>query len=521
MKLAFAALVAVIVALLAAVVVIFNNAIIMVSMLVSVCVFLYLVFVLRAETKTGKGVEPKRLSSISRKRKTGQIKLPFSIAFVAALAVPSGFSVYLAISSPSVESIYSIIISYGMGITFLFSSVNLPLSIYHKYRESKMPLSGASPKISIIIPAYNEELLIGRTIESLLECDYPSKEIVVVDDGSQDGTQGIALRYAQRSSPSEDGSRIIVARKENGGKASAINFGLQFATGDVIIVVDADSITAREALKEMVKHFKDPGVVAVGGNVRVMNRWNLLTKCQALEYISGINLFKRAFDFLGVVMIVPGALGAFRKKALSEMGNYDTNTLTEDFDTTLKVLKSGSSVQASSNALSFTEAPTTLRDLYKQRIRWNRGNFQTMLKHRDVMSNPRLGMLHDFGYPAVILTMLISPALGMAVTAFTILALVQGMWPVIAVSFTLFVCIQTAFCALALLMEEDEDWKLLVYSPLFVIGYKQFQDFVILKSMVDVALRKNLKWTSAKRSGIISKGRRDDSTASDEKAAAA
>lgn len=492
-------------ALLAAVVGLFFSQVILVSLAVSLVICAYLLFVIK-KNFAAEQQNNDRVSTLAKGRRNGRIRVPFSLVFVTALAIPSGYSIYHAALNTSPEAVYSVAISFGIGMTFLFSMINLPLSIYHKIREKSIPNPTVTPLISVIVPAYNEELLISRTIESLLESSYPSKEIIIVDDGSTDRTQSIALAYETKNAEKANtGTRVIVAKKENGGKASAINYGLHFATGEIVIIVDADSIIGREALFEMIKHFSDPTVAAVGGNVRVMNRWNLITKCQALEYITGINLLKRAFDYLGVVMIVPGALGAFRKSALVERGSYDTDTLTEDFDATLKVLKSGNTVQASFEALSYTEAPTTLKDLYKQRLRWNRGNLQTMIKHRDIMRNPRLGMLHDFGYPAVLLTMLLSPFLGMMVTGFTILALIDGMWQFVLISFLLFAGIQAAFSAIALVMEENEDWKLLLYSPLFVIGYKQLQDYIIIKSIIDVVFKKNLKWTSVKRSGVIRK----------------
>ena len=494
-----------VVVMLAVIIVVFDNQVMIVSMLSSALVFCYIVGVIKKESRLA-SKDGRRVSDLANSRKNRTARLPFSVLFVAAMAIPTGVAIYSAVVSPSTESIYSIVISFGMGMTFLFSMVNLPLSIYHKLQEKKIKMPKVLPSISVIVPAYNEELLLARTLDSLIECDYPSKEVIVIDDGSKDGTYRIAARYAINTRRS-DKTKFIVARKENGGKASAINFALRFATGEIVIVVDADSIIGRDALKEMVKNFTGPDVVAVGGNVKVMNRWNLLTKCQALEYITGINLLKRAFDFLGVVMIVPGALGAFRKKALMDMGSYDTNTLTEDFDATLKVLKSGNAVQASSDAISYTEGPTTLKDLYKQRIRWNRGNLQTMLKHSDVIKNQRLGMVHDFGYPVVLLTMLISPFLGFVVSAFTIMAVAHGLWEFIAISFAMFAGLQVAFSAVALAMEENEDWKLLILSPLFVIGYKQFQDFVMIKGILDVLLRRKLTWTSAQRSGIITKNR--------------
>jgi cellulose synthase/poly-beta-1,6-N-acetylglucosamine synthase-like glycosyltransferase len=246
-------------------------------------------------------------------------------------------------------------------------------------REDEAPLR-SYPKVNILVPAYNEESCIADTLESLVEACYPNKEIIVVDDGSTDRTVKIAMQYASEG--------VKVFSKENGGKFSALNYGLALSDGDLIIIVDADSIIERRAIKELVKKFENPDVVAVCGNIKVLNRNNFLTKCQALEYIFSINIMKRALDTFGSITVVPGALGAFRKGTLTAGGSYDKDTLTEDFDTTLKVLKSGKVVQASSHASAYTEAPETMRDLYKQRMRWYRGNYQTISKHRDAFTNP-------------------------------------------------------------------------------------------------------------------------------------
>jgi cellulose synthase/poly-beta-1,6-N-acetylglucosamine synthase-like glycosyltransferase len=268
------------------------------------------------------------------------------------------------------------------------------------------------------------------------------------------------------------------------------------------VTVDADSVVARDALKIIVSYFQNPSVAGVGGNVKVLNRVGLLTNCQALDYLVGINLWRRAFDVFGVVMVVPGALGAFSKRVLKQTGNYDKDTLTEDFDITIKALKCGKVVQASSGAMAYTEAPENLGDFYKQRIRWYRGNMQTFIKHKDIATNARYGMLRRYGYPITVLTMVMLPILGIIIGAAGIVAILQGMWMFMLFSFVLFTSLQFVLSSMALLIDEEDDWKLVLYSPLMVIGYKHLVDLIIIKGVLDVAFRKkNLKWTSAKVEG--------------------
>jgi cellulose synthase/poly-beta-1,6-N-acetylglucosamine synthase-like glycosyltransferase len=432
------------------------------------------------------------LTALKRRKKVslaGPVKFPF-LFFYLLLLLPIVVAALYSSEKFSVGSIYSIIISFGMTLTFMYSMVNLPLTIYHKQMEQRRMFLRATPRVTIIVPAYNEEKSIGRVLNSAVEADYPNKEVIVVDDGSVDNTYSVASRYKDKMPPNS----CLVIRKPNGGKYSAINYAIRFASGEYVIPIDADSVMGRDAIKEIVKYFQQEDVVAVGGNIKVRNRKGLLTYCQALEYLVGVNMFKRAYDVFGVVMVVPGPLGGFRKDVLLERGEYDNDTLTEDFDTTLKALKTGRAVQASSHAMSFTEAPETLGELYGQRLRWNRGNLQTLIKHRDIVTNSRYGMLQKYGYPLIFLTMITLPFLSVIISAITILAIIYGQWLFILTTFLIFTGLEAVLASIAVVMDE-EDWKLILLSPLLVIGYKHLIDFFTIKSVFDVLLRRKLRWT--------------------------
>lgn len=444
----------------------------------------------------------------SRPGKRVSVFAVYVCVFVIPLIVSGVYSLE-ASSFLGKFSVYSAIVSFSLAITFMYNFLNIPLTIYHKKLEDSIRTPAEFPLITVIIPACNEEGTIAKALDSLVEADYPKKEIIVVDDGSIDGTCTVAGSYSKKF-----GKEVlfsVVRKPENGGKSSAINHGLLFAKGEYVVIMDADSIAGRDSLKMIVKYFQNPSVAGVGGNIKVLNRRNLLTKCQALEYLVGINLWRRAFDIFGVVMVVPGALGAFNKRILQQAGNYDKDTLTEDFDVTIKALKCGKVVQASSRAMAFTEAPASLPDFYKQRIRWYRGNMQTFIKHQDVATNSRFAMLRQYGYPMTVLNMLLLPVLGIVIGAAGILAILEGMWLFILFSFLLFTCLQFVLSSMALLIDEEDDWKMILYSPLMVIGYKHLVDFIILKGVFDVIFRGNgvLKWTSSK----IPAERRVDSVA--------
>ena len=384
----------------------------------------------------------------------------------------------------------------SLTIEFFSNFLALPLSIYHKYLEDKLARVKMSywPSVSIIVPAHNEEKVIERCIESLLEIDYPKKEIIVVDDGSSDKTYWLAKKYARR------GVKVI-RRRRAGGKSVALNTGMLLAKGEIIVTCDADSIISRTALRAIVKRFRDPTVTAVAGNVKVLNRTNLVTKCQALEYIVNENIYRRVFDIFGVVPVVPGPLAAFRKRSLREIGFYDKDTLTEDFDITVKILKAGKVVQALSNAVVYTEAPTTWRDFYRQRLRWNYGTFQTLRKHWNVLRYSRFGFVHTLTFPYILLSMLFIPFASIFSIFSLIYAVLSGYALQVLYVTASFIMLQATYSLLALQMD-DEDLKLIVFSPLFVFGYKEIRNFIKIKSFLDVfLLRKEMKWEKIKRVG--------------------
>jgi cellulose synthase/poly-beta-1,6-N-acetylglucosamine synthase-like glycosyltransferase len=291
-------------------------------------------------------------------------------------------------------------------------------------------------------------------------------------------------------------------------------------------------MVSRTALVELVRRFEDPTVVAVAGNVKVLNRNKLLAQCQALEYVFDINISRRGLDIFGAVIVVPGCLGAFRAEAIRSSGGWDVETIVEDFDTTIKVFKGGAFdvsnplapinlqepdfqaaakgmkvgkvVQASSAAVVYTEAPETLGDLWKQRLRWYRGNFQTLLKHKDAFGNPRFGALYSLGFPYVLISMIFIPISMLAIVITAILAILAGDVIPILLIFGVFTLLQFVVSLLAIQLD-DEDLKLSLYSPFFVIGYKHFLDIVKLKAGFDVLTKRRMRWDKLQRIGLYRK----------------
>ncbi|TBR24443.1 MAG: glycosyltransferase [Candidatus Nitrosotenuis sp.] len=374
-------------------------------------------------------------------------------------------------------------------LSFWQTMLFIPLAIRSVSKEALLKEPSSYPKMSVLVPAYNEEKVIRTTIESLLSTDYPDKEIIVIDDGSKDQTLEIASRYKDK---------IKVIHKENGGKASALNAGLLYATGPIIVILDADTIIGHTALKHIAKSFSNESVAAVAGNIKIRNRINCLTWCQALEYLSGIQIMRRGLDYFGAITIVPGALGAFKKSKLEEAGAYHNDTLVEDFDATLKVLRSGMIISGSNMATAYTQAPQKLHDFYKQRKRWYRGNLQVLRRHSDILLNSRFGYLHKFSYPLMAIHMLLIPAASLMVLAFAVYQLIIGNYYYIAFTLGMFIAMQYLLSAMAVRMDKD-DKKMILYSVFLVIGYKQLIDVLQLKAIFEEFIGLKAKWTSAQR----------------------
>lgn len=240
------------------------------------------------------------------------------------------------------------------------------------------------PPVSVIVPAYNEGRVLERAIASVLAQDYPEVELVVVDDGSTDDTLDRAAAWEGRHGP----VTVRVVTKANGGKADALNTGIAASRHPFILCMDADSALEPQTVRRAIQHFADPSVAAVAGNVKVENRNTFLSRLQALEYIEGLNMLRRAQGFVAAVNIVPGPVGLFRREALEEVGGYETDTFAEDADLTLKLMAAGWRIEYEDEAVAWTEAPERWVDLTQQRYRWTRGILQTLRKRGGIFLRP-------------------------------------------------------------------------------------------------------------------------------------
>ncbi|MEU9784450.1 glycosyltransferase [Streptomyces phaeochromogenes] len=347
--------------------------------------------------------------------------------------------------------------------------------------------------VTVLVPAYNEEAGIESTVRSLLASDYPELQIVVIDDGSTD-------RTAELAEGIED-PRVLVVRKPNGGKAAALNTGLGHASHDILVMVDADTVFEPDAIHHLVQPLAHPAVGAVSGNTKVGNRRGLLAKWQHLEYCFGFNLDRRMFEVLECMTTVPGAIGAFRRDALIGVGGVSDDTLAEDTDLTMALWRAGWRVLYEESAVAWTEVPTSLRQLWRQRYRWCFGTIQSMWKHRGAVLE--MGVAGRFGRRGLTYLALFQVALPLLAPVIDVFALYGVLFldPLTSAGVWFgFMGVQLV-CAGYALKLDGERVRTLWWMPFQLVVYRQLMYLVVIQSVVAVLLGSRLKWQRMKRSG--------------------
>jgi poly-beta-1,6-N-acetyl-D-glucosamine synthase len=353
------------------------------------------------------------------------------------------------------------------------------------------------PPVSILVPAYNEGRVIQDSIRSLLELDYPRYEIIVIDDGSSDDTAGQAAALEG----ARGGVVVRVISKPNAGKAAALNTGIALARYPFILCMDGDSTLAPRTLRATMRHFRDARVGAVAGNVKVVNRRNLLTRLQALEYIEGLNMPRRAQGFMRAVNIVPGPIGVFRAEVLQRLGGYDSDTFAEDADLTLKILGAGYRIQYEPRAIAYTEAPQRLGQLIRQRYRWTRGILQAVMKHRRTLVRPSTDGSVWLSLGMMVFEAIIWPFMNVVGNLFFVLiALAYGAGAYLISWWVLLTLLDIA-AALHTVAIEEEDLSLVPLAVLYRFFFILLIDVTKLLASVEEALKLEMSWGKLERVG--------------------
>jgi cellulose synthase/poly-beta-1,6-N-acetylglucosamine synthase-like glycosyltransferase/peptidoglycan/xylan/chitin deacetylase (PgdA/CDA1 family)/spore germination protein YaaH len=375
------------------------------------------------------------------------------------------------------------------------------------------------PRVAVLIPAYNEEKVIARTIRSVLMSNYKNIRIIVIDDGSKDETYKVATEtYAEQIAA----GRITVLTKPNGGKAEALNYALNYTDEEIYVGIDADGVIAHDAIGRMIPHFANPHIAAVAGNAKVGNRVNLWTRWQALEYITSQNFERRALDLFDVVMVVPGAIGAWRTAAVRAGGGYHPDTVAEDADLTMNLLEQGHAVIYEDQALAFTEAPINANGLARQRFRWSFGILQAVWKHRAAIRNRRAMGL--FALPNIVIFQimlpLVSPLIDLMFVAGVIHYFIDKHFHPETTSpadlvklltfFLAFLLIDFAASTLAFLLERRHpaskgDAWLLVHIWVQRFTYRQLFSWVLIKTVKRAIDGKPFNWDKLERTAQMSK----------------
>ncbi|MGB3281121.1 MAG: bifunctional polysaccharide deacetylase/glycosyltransferase family 2 protein, partial [Pseudorhodobacter sp.] len=372
------------------------------------------------------------------------------------------------------------------------------------------------PSVTVVVAAYNEAKVIEESINTILASDYSNFHVLVIDDGSTDGTADLVRERFKGD------RRVIVYSQENGGKWRALNTAYRFISTDLVVAIDADTVLHKDAIRRLVAPFSDPKVGAVAGNVKVGNRLNLLTRLQGLEYIVSQNLERRAFDKINGMLVVPGAIGAWRVAAVKDAGGYSGDTLAEDADLTVSIQRRGYSVRFVENAVSITEAPATLIPFLKQRLRWTLGMMQMGWKHRGCIAERRsfgLVSLNDlqifgvlFALFAPIADMVLLTTIGIAISEF-----IAGRPPldpngssILIAGYVMLPLMDVLMAVTALRLERRSDrsesyWQLWVL-PFQRIFYRQLLYFTVYRSVSRAISGRLAKWGKLTRMGTVKLG---------------
>jgi len=362
--------------------------------------------------------------------------------------------------------------------------------LYEDFRSRLADGRGVSESfgVSVIVPAHNEEKNIERCIEAILEAPYTPKQVIVVDDGSTDATFDKAQRFHGR------GDFLVVKKEAGGTRAGPCNYGTRFATQPVYVFIDADTLMYRGSLLAIASPFRDPSVIGVSGNVRVYNTNNLLERMQAYEYMLSMEVGRRFQGLVHTLLIVPGGFGAIRADIFKTIGEYDIS-LAEDFDSTLKMHKTGGKIVFADEAIALTVVPRTWKAWAKQRVRWASGQQETLRKHRNILLKRKYGIPGLFGAPEMILADFLILFARCIWTVALLITAWQHLLQVTALAYALYMGLEILSAYVGSIVTRLKgDIRFVAVLPLVVFLYRPLHDVVRLVSYVGSALGMKLKW---------------------------
>ncbi|MBH5129669.1 glycosyltransferase [Streptomyces sp. HB-N217] len=405
----------------------------------------------------------------------------------------------VAVAEWTVPALSAGLVIVGVAVIGRFAMMLVLARRHHRQRNRRRfgwgpPVTGP---VSVIVPAYNEKECIEATLRSLARSTHPV-EIIVVDDGSTDGTADIA------ESLGLPGVRVV--RQANAGKPAALNNGVRHARYDIVVMMDGDTVFEPDTVRHLVQPFADPSVGAVAGNAKVGNRRTLIGAWQHIEYVMGFNLDRRMYDLLRCMPTIPGAIGAFRREAVLQVGGMSDDTLAEDTDITIALHRAGWRVVYEEHARAWTEAPGSLGQLWSQRYRWSYGTMQALWKHRRSLTDKGpSGRFGRVGMPLVVLFQVVTPVFAPLIDVFTLYSMLFVDFRAALLAWLAVLGVQLVCAAYAFRLDREK-YRYLLMMPLQQLAYRQMMYLVLIHSCVTALTGGRLRWQKLKRTGEVGTG---------------
>jgi cellulose synthase/poly-beta-1,6-N-acetylglucosamine synthase-like glycosyltransferase/peptidoglycan/xylan/chitin deacetylase (PgdA/CDA1 family) len=431
---------------------------------------------------------------------TGRLQAAHREATGATLYEGKALVAAVAVAEYTVPTLSVGLVIVGVAVLGRFGMMLILARRHYRQRNRRRFTWGptVTRPVTVIVPAYNEKECIANTLESLSKSTHPI-EIIVVDDGSSDGTSEISREAARALGM----TNVRVVRQENAGKPAALNNGVRSASHDIVVMMDGDTVFEPDTVRQLVQPFADPRVGAVAGNAKVGNRDTVIGAWQHIEYVMGFNLDRRMYDLLRCMPTIPGAIGAFRREAVLQVGGMSEDTLAEDTDITIAMHRAGWRVVYQEHARAWTEAPGSLKQLWSQRYRWSYGTMQALWKHRKSLTDKGpSGRFGRVGMPLVVIFQIVTPVFAPLIDVFTAYSMIfvdfrAALYAWLAVLGVQLVCAAYAFKL------DKERYRYLLMMPLQQLAYRQMMYLVLIHSCITALTGGRLRWQKLKRTGEV------------------